>query len=69
MLTDTIELRAARIRAYNAGLYCFNPPPVYCGGWDTEAWCNHVKFNNPELTGFLPYDRVRQGMARVFAAG
>lgn len=55
-LKDTIELRAARIKAYKLGQYKFNPPPVFCGNWNAEAWHNHVKFNDESLTGFIDYD-------------
>jgi hypothetical protein len=60
---DTMEIRVLRIRAYRAGQYKFNPPPVYSGNWDEEAWMNHVQFNDPDLTGFLPYDPTRHADA------
>lgn len=55
-LHDTPQLRAARIRAYNAGQYRFRVPDVYSGNWDAEAWHNWVTFNDSSLTGFLPYN-------------
>jgi len=58
-LTDTVSLRVKRLRAYRADQYTFSPPPVYCGNWDEQAWCNHVQFNDKALTGFLPYDNVK----------
>ena len=54
-LVDTPALRAKRAAAYNAGLYSFNPPPVYSGNWSAQAWMNWVQFNDETLTGFLPY--------------
>ena len=54
-LTDSPKLRAARLAAYRAGKYRFSPPPVYSGGWGEQAWMNHVVFDDPKLTGFLPY--------------
>lgn len=54
-LTDSPQLRAKRAAAYHAGRYKFSPPPVYSGNWDSQAWMNWVKFDDPALTGFLPY--------------
>jgi len=54
-LIDSPELRAKRRAAYDAGRYRFSPPPVYSGGWDAQAWMNHVHFDDASLTGFLPY--------------
>ena len=54
-LTDSPALRARRLAAYRAGAYQFTPPPVDSVGWDDQAWMNWVRFNDPELTGFLPY--------------
>lgn len=54
-LTDSPELRTKRLNAYRAGKYRFNPPPVYSGNWDEQAWMNWVHFDDPGLTGFLPY--------------
>ncbi len=54
-LTDSPELRARRLAAYNAGKYRFSPPPVYHGNWSPQAWMNHVHFDDESLTGFLPY--------------
>lgn len=54
-LQDTPEIRAKRAAAYAAGKYRFSPPPVYSGGWDAQAWMNWVHFDDPSLTGFLPY--------------
>lgn len=54
-LIDSPALRARRAAAYNAGRYTFTPPPVCCASWDEQAWCNWVQFDNPALTGFLPY--------------
>lgn len=54
-LKDTPQLRSDRERAYAAGEYRFPVPPVSTQGWDSEAWMNFVHFNNPKLTGFLPY--------------
>ena len=54
-LIDTRELRAKRAAAYHAGRYTFNPPPVYSGNWDMQAWCNWVRFEDESLNGFLPY--------------
>lgn len=63
-LTDSIELRAKRIKAYRAGLYTFSAPPVCTTLWGEEGWCNFVRFADPSLTGFLPYDHVKQSQAR-----
>jgi len=41
--------------AYKAGQYKFRAPDVCSARWDDEAWMNWVQFDNPELTGFLPY--------------
>lgn len=54
-LKDTPELRAKRSAAYDAGKYRFSLPPVFTGNWSREAWMNWVHFDDPELTGFLPY--------------
>lgn len=54
-LQDTPETRAKRAAAYDAGRYKLSPPPVYSGGWDRQAWMNWVVFDDPALTGFLPY--------------
>ena len=62
-LADTLEVRCARLRAYRAGAYRFRAPPVYSGYWDGEAWCNYVRFDDPTLTGFLPYDAQKQRAA------
>jgi hypothetical protein len=67
-LTDTVELRAARIRAYRANQYAFSVPPVHTGGWDEEAWCNWVVFQDAALTGFLPYDSALHSAAQIQAA-
>ena len=55
ILIDTPELRQKRAIAYSAGKYTFNPPPVFSGNWDDQAWMNHVQFEDSSLTGFLPY--------------
>ncbi len=52
---ELLSLRINRHIAYKAGQYKFRAPDVYCARWDDEAWMNWVQFNNPELTGFLPY--------------
>lgn len=38
--------------AYDAGKYTLSVPPVTTGGWDKIAWCNFVKFADPELHGY-----------------
>ncbi len=56
-LKDTPELRNARAVAYCAGKYTFSVPPVTTVNWSDEAWMNWVQFNDPKLTGFLPYTK------------
>ena len=63
-MNDTTELRSARIRAYRANAYVMSVPPVCTTLWDEEAWINWVKFNDTTLTGFLPYDAMKQKLAR-----
>lgn len=55
-LNDTPEMRRKRLRAYRAGQYTMQPPPVYSGNWDEEAWMNHVLFKDRNLNGFMPYN-------------
>ncbi len=50
-----MSLRINRHTAYKAGQYKMHAPPVCTTRWDDEAWMNWVQFDNPELTGFLPY--------------
>lgn len=45
------EWRAAREKAYDAGEYTFDPPPVTTGGWNKTAWMNFVRFNRSSLNG------------------
>lgn len=56
-LPDSTALRKARAEAYKAGQWSCPAPPVYSGNWSVEAWCNYVHFNDPNLTGFLPYTK------------
>ncbi len=63
-ITDTIAIRVKRIAAYNAGKYRLSPPPVYSGGWCSEAWHNWVKFDDENLNGFIPYNAERHNQAR-----
>lgn len=42
----------ARTLAYRAGEYTMRVPDVTTGQWDIRAWCNWVRFNNPELNGY-----------------
>ena len=51
---DTPELRAARRRAFLQGEYTCAAPDTCSNLWDVAEWCNHVRFNDPDLTGFLP---------------
>lgn len=70
-LIDSPQLRKKRADAYRAGAYKFNPPPVYAGGWDSQAWMNWVQFDDPSLTGFLPYVKtviIRNGVAVTLSA-
>lgn len=55
VLIDSPKVREKRSKAYRAGKYRFNPPPVYHGNWSEESWCNYVRFDDPALNGFLPY--------------
>lgn len=52
---ELLSLRINRHAAYKAGKYTFRAPDVCSVRWDDEAWMNWVQFDNPELTGFLPY--------------
>ncbi len=52
---ELLSLRINRRMAYKAGQYKFRAPDVCSVRWDDEAWMNWVQFDNPELTGFLPY--------------
>lgn len=54
-LVDSPALRAQRLAAYRAGKYRFSAPPVTTARWDDESWMNWVTFDDPALTGFLPY--------------
>ena len=55
ILSDTIAIRQARIKAYAAGEYTFSLPPVITRYWNEESWHNHVRFNDQSISGFLPY--------------
>ena len=50
--TEKKKWRQAREDAFARGLYTMKVPDVTTGGWDVRAWCNHVKFNNPDLRGY-----------------
>lgn len=54
---EIMSLRINRNLAYDAGQYTMEIPPVCTARWDREAWQNWVVFNNPKLTGFLPYTK------------
>ncbi len=50
-ITTRQQWRDARLAAYRAGDYTMKPPPVPAF-WSEMAWCNWVRFTNPELWGF-----------------
>jgi len=66
-LTDSVETRVARIKAYRAGEYRCNVPPVCTALWDEEAWQNYVTFNDPAISGFIPYNTQNHRVACVKA--
>lgn len=62
-MNDTIELRIDRIKAFHSGDYTMITPPVTTVNWCDESWMNCINFNNPYLTGFLPYDKDKHEQA------